>query len=82
MPGGDASTIQLLIQGGAVGLALVVIVGVYLLIRRGMELVNVFVTNHIAHQTAAIDRQTTAIAKNTKVLRKLDESVNQLNRRL
>lgn len=71
----NPDTVQTIIQGGAVGLALVVIGGAYFTIRRSMELVNSFVTNHMAHLTDALN-------KNTEVLEHLDETVQALNRRL
>ena len=71
----DPNTIQLILQAGAVGLLLVFGVGAYLIIRRGMEIVNAFVSNHLSHLTSAIE-------KNTDMLDKLDETVNSLNRRM
>ena len=77
---------QLLIQAGAVGIALAIAGGAYLLIRRGMELVNIFVINHMAHLTESIDNNTetvgAAIDRNTAVLTKLDNTVTDLNRRM
>lgn len=71
----DSDTIQTIIQGGAVGLALVVLLGVYLIIRRSMEIVREFVFNHMVHLTESID-------KNSEVLEKLDETITSLNRRV
>ena len=68
-------TIQVIIQGGAVGLALSVVGGTYLIIQRSMGLINIFLTNHIAHLTAALD-------KNTEVLEKLEDTIHSLDRRM
>ena len=82
----NPDTMQMIIQGGAVGIALVILVGAYRIIRRGMELVNVFVTNHIAHLTESIDNNTKtvtlAIEENSQVLARLDETITAMNRRM
>jgi len=82
----DPDTIATIIQGGAVGLALVIVGGVYFIIRRSMEIVNVFVSNHLAHLTEAIDNNTKtvtlALEENSRVLSGLDETVQALNSRM
>ncbi len=81
-----ATAIQYIIQGGAVGIALVVVMGAYRIVRRSMELVNLFVTNHIAHLTESIDNNTKtvtlAIEENSQVLTRLDETITAMNRRM
>lgn len=82
----DPDTMQTIIQGGAVGLALVIILGGYLIIRRSMEIVREFVFNHMVHLTESIDNNTKtvtlAIEENSTVLTKLDETITDLNRRV
>lgn len=82
----SADVVAAIIQGGAVGLAFFMMVIIYLLARRGMEIVNTFITNHLKHLTESIDNNTKtvtlAVDKNTAVLTKLDETIVAMNRRM
>jgi hypothetical protein len=60
--------IQIIIQGGAVGVLLAFGFGVYKVVRRLIEVGSAFATNHVVHLTDALD-------KNTAVLARLDESI-------
>ena len=66
----STDVVAAIIQGGAVGLAFFMMVIIYLLARRGMEMFNAFVSNHMAHLTESID-------KNTHVLERLEEALNR-----
>ena len=82
----DPDTVMILTQAGAVGIALAIVAGVYLIIRRSIEVVNEFVSNHVVHLTEAIDNNTKtvtlALEENSVVLNRLDETISALNRRM
>ena len=54
----EAETIQIIIQGGAVGLMLATLVMGYKLARLAMNNVSTFINNHLAHNTQAIQEGT------------------------
>jgi len=66
----STDVVAAIIQGGAVGLAFLMMSISYLLARRGMEMFNTFVSNHMTHLTESID-------KNTRVLESLEDALNR-----
>jgi len=56
----DPNMVQVIIQGGCVGILLAFGVGAYLVVRRVMEMVNTLVSNHLTHLTAVLDKNTAA----------------------
>lgn len=82
----NVDVVAAIIQGGAVGLAFFMMAITYLLTRRGMELVNTLITNHLEHLTQAIDNNTetvtAALERNSDVVENLDKTISVLHRRI
>ncbi len=71
----EAETIQIIIQGGAVGLMLATLVMGYRIARLAIERVSTFINNHLAHNTEAIQ-------EGTEVMREVKTEIIRMSERL
>ncbi len=71
----EAETIQIIIQGGAVGLMLATLVMGYRIARLAIERVSTFINNHLEHNTEAIQ-------EGTEVMREVKTEIIRMSRRL
>ena len=78
----DPEVISIIIQGGAVGILLAFGVGGFmlarLLINRGFE----FVSNHMAHNTDAVVRNTSVAEEGVEVMRDVAAEVRRMSDKL
>lgn len=78
----DPEIVQIVIQGGAVGLLLAFGVGGFvlarLIINRGFE----FISNHLAHNTEAIARNTSVAEDGVEVMREVADEVRRMSDKL
>ena len=66
----EPETIQIIIQGGAVGLMLVTLFLGYKLARMAIDRVSIFVNNHLAHNTEASHEGTEVVREvKTEIIR-------------
>ncbi len=71
----DPETVQIIIQGGAVGILLVFGAMGYRLARLAIVSVSDFVGNHLAHNTAAVE-------EGTEVMREMSAEIRGMSERL
>ena len=71
----EAETIQIIIQGGAVGLMLATLVMGYRIARLSIDRVSTFINNHLEHNTQAIQ-------EGTEVMREVKTEIVRMSERL
>ncbi len=68
--------IQVVIQGGAVGLLLMFGVMGYNLARQGIDRVSTFVNNHLEHNTQAVEEGTTVMREVATEVRRMSDKLS------
>ncbi len=71
----EAETIQIIIQGGAVGLMLATLVMGYRIARLSIDRVSTFINNHLEHNTQAVQ-------EGTEVMREVKTEIVRMSERL
>ncbi len=71
----EAETIQIIIQGGAVGLMLATLVMGYRIARLSIDRVSAFINNHLEHNTEAV-------REGTEVMREVKTEIVRMSERL
>ncbi len=73
----EAETIQIIIQGGAVGLMLATLVMGYRIARLSIDRVSTFINNHLEHNTTAINEATAATKEMSTDIRRLVDKLDK-----
>lgn len=68
--------IQIVIQGGAVGLLLMFGIMGYNLARQGIDRVSTFVNNHLEHNTEAVEEGTAVMREVATEVRRMSDKLN------
>jgi len=74
----ESLDLKTIIDGGSTGIAIVLIIVLYLVIKMYNKTIN----NHLAHLTSAIDNNTEMMGANKEVMKRTGELIERIQRRL